>query len=152
MWRPRFIVWKCSGLLGLLWNGFWTNNLLYVSFLPLSRLFHLPTPSPHSGHRITLSYRCYSFFANLDDSQPSHKSFKTKRILGKAKKQNRPIPQWIRFRTDSKIRLVAFAEENNSVSHIDPPYGIGIMPSGETGGARSSTFERGHSEFCTPSA
>ncbi|KAI9018320.1 ribosomal protein L39e, partial [Hyaloraphidium curvatum] len=39
--------------------------------------------------------------------QPSHKSFKTKRILGKAMKQNRPIPQWIRFRTDNKIRYNA---------------------------------------------
>lgn len=37
-------------------------------------------------------------------TQPSHKSFKIKRILGKKQKQNRPIPQWIRMRTDSTIR------------------------------------------------
>ncbi|KAG5462613.1 MAG: hypothetical protein BJ554DRAFT_4418 [Olpidium bornovanus] len=36
--------------------------------------------------------------------QPSHKSFKTKRILGKAQRQNRPIPQWIRLRTGNTIR------------------------------------------------
>ncbi|KAI9290222.1 ribosomal L39 protein-domain-containing protein [Umbelopsis sp. AD052] len=34
---------------------------------------------------------------------PSNKSFKTKRILGKAQKQNRPIPQWIRMRTGNTI-------------------------------------------------
>lgn len=38
--------------------------------------------------------------------QPSNKTFKIKRILGKKQKQNRPIPQWIRLRTDNKIRLV----------------------------------------------
>ena len=36
--------------------------------------------------------------------QPSHKSLKVKRILGKKVKQNRPIPNWIRFRTDNTIR------------------------------------------------
>ncbi|KAI9348256.1 ribosomal L39 protein-domain-containing protein [Zopfochytrium polystomum] len=38
---------------------------------------------------------------------PSHKSFKIKRILGKKQKQNRPIPNWIRFRTDNTIRYNA---------------------------------------------
>ena len=36
--------------------------------------------------------------------QPSHKSFKTKKILAKKAKQNRQVPQWIRMRTDNKIR------------------------------------------------
>ena len=40
----------------------------------------------------------------LPRPQPSHKSFKIKRILGKKQKQNRPIPQWIRLRTDNTIR------------------------------------------------
>ncbi|KAG8161748.1 hypothetical protein KVR01_008735 [Diaporthe batatas] len=37
----------------------------------------------------------------------SHKSFRTKQKLAKAKKQNRPIPQWIRLRTDNTIRYNA---------------------------------------------
>lgn len=36
--------------------------------------------------------------------QPSQKTFKIKRVLAKKAKQNRPIPQWIRFRTGNKIR------------------------------------------------
>ncbi|CAN0193349.1 unnamed protein product, partial [Ectocarpus fasciculatus] len=36
--------------------------------------------------------------------QPSHKTFRTKVTLGKKMKQNRPIPQWIRLRTDNTIR------------------------------------------------
>ena len=35
---------------------------------------------------------------------PSHKSLRTKLFLAKKMKQNRPIPQWIRMRTDNKIR------------------------------------------------
>ncbi|KAI8921542.1 cytosolic 60S large ribosomal protein L39 [Entophlyctis helioformis] len=38
---------------------------------------------------------------------PSNKSFKVKRILGKKQKQNRPIPNWVRFRTDNTIRYNA---------------------------------------------
>ncbi|KAJ1664640.1 60S ribosomal protein L39 [Coemansia sp. RSA 1646] len=34
---------------------------------------------------------------------PSNKSFRTKRILGKKLKQNRPSPQWFRLKTESKI-------------------------------------------------
>ncbi len=36
--------------------------------------------------------------------QPSHKTFKIKKTLAKKAKQNRQIPQWIRMRTDNKIR------------------------------------------------
>lgn len=35
----------------------------------------------------------------------SHKSFRTKKKLAKAQKQNRPIPQWIRLRTGNTIRF-----------------------------------------------
>ena len=38
---------------------------------------------------------------------PSHKSLRTKTTLAKKMKQNRPIPQWIRLRTDCKIRYNA---------------------------------------------
>ncbi|CAN0526241.1 unnamed protein product [Laminaria digitata] len=51
---------------------------------------------PPSGHRKPR----YLFFPN----QPSHKTFRTKVTLGKKMKQNRPIPHWIRLRTDNKIR------------------------------------------------
>ncbi|KAI6000590.1 ribosomal L39 protein-domain-containing protein [Pisolithus albus] len=36
--------------------------------------------------------------------QPSQKTFRTKRILAKAARQNRPIPQWFRLKTDTKIQ------------------------------------------------
>jgi large subunit ribosomal protein L39e len=38
---------------------------------------------------------------------PSHKTFRVKVKLAKKAKQNRPIPHWIRFRTDNKIRYNA---------------------------------------------
>ncbi|CAG8727875.1 37267_t:CDS:2 [Gigaspora margarita] len=41
----------------------------------------------------------------IDD--PSHKTFRIKRVLGKKQKQNRPIPQWIRLRTGNTIRYNA---------------------------------------------
>ncbi|MBW0466673.1 hypothetical protein O181_006388 [Austropuccinia psidii MF-1] len=34
---------------------------------------------------------------------PSNKSFRIKRALAKAQRQNRPLPQWFRLKTDSKI-------------------------------------------------
>lgn len=34
-------------------------------------------------------------------------SNRTKKVLAKKAKQNRPIPHWIRFRTDNKIRYNA---------------------------------------------
>ncbi len=43
--------------------------------------------------------------------QPSQKTFKIKRVLAKKAKQNRPIPQWIRFRTNNKIRRAAAQAE-----------------------------------------
>ncbi|RZC87965.1 hypothetical protein C5167_004144 [Papaver somniferum] len=49
-------------------------------------LFNLPSPS--------------SFL-------PSHKSFMIKKKLAKKMRQNRPIPNWIRMRTDNTIRYNA---------------------------------------------
>ncbi|CAI5527029.1 unnamed protein product [Closterium sp. Naga37s-1] len=40
-------------------------------------------------------------------SPPSHKAFRIKIKLAKKMKQNRPIPYWIRLRTDNKIRYNA---------------------------------------------
>ncbi|GAY45923.1 hypothetical protein CUMW_093070 [Citrus unshiu] len=36
--------------------------------------------------------------------QPSHKTFMIKKKLAKKMRQNRPIPHWIRMRTDNTIR------------------------------------------------
>ncbi|XP_022007047.1 60S ribosomal protein L39-1-like [Helianthus annuus] len=38
---------------------------------------------------------------------PSHKSFKIKKKLGKKKRQNKPIPKWIVFRTGNTIKYNA---------------------------------------------
>eukprot|EP01115_Flamella_aegyptia_P002273 TRINITY_DN136292_c0_g1_i1.p2 TRINITY_DN136292_c0_g1~~TRINITY_DN136292_c0_g1_i1.p2 ORF type:complete len:52 (+),score=8.13 TRINITY_DN136292_c0_g1_i1:52-207(+) len=38
---------------------------------------------------------------------PAHKSFRIKKKLAKKARQNRPIPQWIRFRTGNRIRYNA---------------------------------------------
>ncbi|ODQ68085.1 hypothetical protein NADFUDRAFT_63568 [Nadsonia fulvescens var. elongata DSM 6958] len=40
-------------------------------------------------------------------TMPSQKSLKTKLKLAKAQKQNRPLPQWFRFKTGSTIRYNA---------------------------------------------
>ncbi|KAM9893416.1 hypothetical protein OXX69_011714, partial [Metschnikowia pulcherrima] len=37
----------------------------------------------------------------------ANKSFKVKQKLAKAQKQNRPLPQWIRLKTDNTIRYNA---------------------------------------------
>ncbi|KAG5624137.1 hypothetical protein H5410_009355, partial [Solanum commersonii] len=38
---------------------------------------------------------------------PSHKTFMIKEKLAKKQRQNRPIPYWIRMRTDNTIRYNA---------------------------------------------
>ncbi|AQK79747.1 60S ribosomal protein L39 [Zea mays] len=40
-------------------------------------------------------------------AQPSHKTFRIKKKLAKKMRQNRPIPYWIRMRTDNTIRYNA---------------------------------------------
>ncbi|CCK69202.1 60S ribosomal protein eL39 KNAG_0C00890 [Huiozyma naganishii CBS 8797] len=37
----------------------------------------------------------------------AQKSFKIKQRLAKAKKQNRPLPQWVRLRTNNTVRYNA---------------------------------------------
>ncbi|KAK4477566.1 hypothetical protein RD792_016798 [Penstemon davidsonii] len=44
---------------------------------------------------------------DLLNLQPSHKSFMIKKKLAKKQRQNRPIPYWIRMRTDNTIRYNA---------------------------------------------
>lgn len=79
------------------------NPASYVSFTPcfrtppLASSRPLPPPprhaTPPSPFPLTL--------------QPSTKTAKIKTKLAKKAKQNRPIPYWIRFRTDNKIRYNA---------------------------------------------
>ena len=45
--------------------------------------------------------------AQRPEGMPAHKTFKIKKILAKKARQNRQIPQWIRLRTDNKIRYNA---------------------------------------------
>ncbi|CAN6208467.1 unnamed protein product, partial [Urochloa humidicola] len=40
-------------------------------------------------------------------AMPSHKTFRIKKKLAKKQRQNRPIPYWIRMRTDNTIRYNA---------------------------------------------
>uniref|UniRef100_A0A8R7R1M4 60S ribosomal protein L39 n=1 Tax=Triticum urartu TaxID=4572 RepID=A0A8R7R1M4_TRIUA len=40
-------------------------------------------------------------------TMPSHKTFRIKQKLAKKQRQNRPIPYWIRMRTDNTIRYNA---------------------------------------------
>jgi large subunit ribosomal protein L39e len=56
--------------------------------------------------------------------QPAHKTFRIKRILGKKQRQNRPIPQWIRMRTDNTIRFVFF----NKISSNSSPKQCSDVP------------------------
>ncbi|KAJ9557987.1 hypothetical protein OSB04_012601 [Centaurea solstitialis] len=44
---------------------------------------------------------------NREGVGPSHKSFMIKKKLAKKMRQNRPIPHWIRMRTDNTIRYNA---------------------------------------------
>eukprot|EP01041_Mallomonas_annulata_P003721 gene3721-7394_t len=53
--------------------------------------------------------------------KPSQKTFRTKRTLAVKMKQNRPIPHWIRLRTDSTINCAISRKslEINSLDQID---------------------------------
>ncbi|KAI3616913.1 60s ribosomal protein l39 [Moniliophthora roreri] len=45
---------------------------------------------------------------------PSQKTFRTKQKLAKAARQNRPIPQWFRLKTDTKIQELGWIRELRS--------------------------------------
>ena len=68
-------------------------------------------PSPLSARSFRSKSRprrspCYPLFA-CAATMPCNKSFRVKKTLAKKLKQNRPIPQWIRMRTDNRIRYNA---------------------------------------------
>ncbi|KAF9287145.1 60S ribosomal protein L39 [Mortierella alpina] len=80
--------------------------------LPASNDFALtPLGSIHSdpsSTRIQPSSRTFFITGNPGPAYyPSNKSFIIKRKLGKKQKQNRPLPNWCRMRTDNKIRYNA---------------------------------------------
>lgn len=60
----------------------------------------IPLYSYHTLLTLTLTF----FPTNTTPQQPSHKTFRTKRTLAVKQKQNKPIPQWFRLKTDSTIR------------------------------------------------
>ncbi|KAK7692506.1 hypothetical protein QCA50_004133 [Cerrena zonata] len=72
---------------------------------------------------------------------PSQKTFRTKRILAKASRQNRPIPQWFRLKTDSKIQV---RKENSSATLTLLKLRMlhSTTPSVVTGDVPSSTSKR----------
>ncbi|KAH7048921.1 ribosomal L39 protein-domain-containing protein [Linnemannia elongata] len=66
------------------------------------------TSSRQRQPTILLAYRENSNRQLLPrNALPSNKSFIIKRKLGKKQKQNRPLPNWCRMRTDNKIRYNA---------------------------------------------
>ncbi|KAF3986740.1 hypothetical protein FT663_04314 [Candidozyma haemuli var. vulneris] len=67
---------------------------LSISFpVPSERLMKLPLPcSLKTNHVLTTQ---------------ANKSFHIKQKLGKASKQNRPLPQWLRLKTNNTIRYNA---------------------------------------------
>merc|ERR1711924_302643 len=48
-----------------------------------------------------------SDFDCLTDGMAAHKGLRNKLILAKKQKQNRPVPNWFRFKTDNKIKYNA---------------------------------------------
>ena len=52
---------------------------------------------------ILVSHAVFALFF-FSPVQPSQKSFRTKRTLAKKQRQNRPLPHWIRLRTDNTIK------------------------------------------------
>ncbi|KAK8566628.1 hypothetical protein V6N13_002325 [Hibiscus sabdariffa] len=99
-------------------------SLLFVFPLPLSTLPSCrPSMASSSLVRIAVVGDVVSFSRaltlQLEDlrsafiataevpKMPSHKTFRIKKKLAKKMRQNRPIPYWIRMRTDNTIRYNA---------------------------------------------
>ncbi|KAF4358464.1 hypothetical protein G4B88_020142, partial [Cannabis sativa] len=57
--------------------------------------------------RVWVSSSCLASQPPTSAKMPSHKSFMIKKKLAKKMRQNRPIPHWIRLRTDNTIRYNA---------------------------------------------
>lgn len=89
---------SCQCYLDLCWE---------VVVVVIIRLVALVLPFLFSWMMITFS-RIRSPFSLCGDFynllQPAQKSFRTKRTLAKKQRQNRPLPHWIRLRTDNTIK------------------------------------------------
>ena len=78
------------------------NRSTDSAFRESSRWFFFLFSSQHAylkiqnTHKLTRTYE-----------QPSQKSFRTKTKLAKAARQNRPVPNWIRYRTGNTIKYNA---------------------------------------------
>uniref|UniRef100_A0A0E0GE29 60S ribosomal protein L39 n=1 Tax=Oryza nivara TaxID=4536 RepID=A0A0E0GE29_ORYNI len=53
---------------------------------------------------------------------PSHKTFRIKKKLAKKMRQNRPIPYWIRMRTDNTISVYASLGCDSMMLFIKPSH------------------------------
>ncbi|TFY54180.1 hypothetical protein EVG20_g9813 [Dentipellis fragilis] len=91
--RPCEQFWsRAPRLLGLC-RAFALCHQLYRVATGDNLIFHTDANVPHDAAR--------------SSEMPSQKTFRTKRILAKASRQNRPIPQWFRLKTDTKIQYNA---------------------------------------------
>ncbi|TKY54735.1 60S ribosomal protein L39 [Spatholobus suberectus] len=70
--------------------------------------FFEPSPAHFMGWLTHQSKRCgLCCVGSSTAKMPSHKTFRIKKKLAKKMRQNRPIPYWIRMRTDNTIRYNA---------------------------------------------
>ncbi|KAG6013072.1 hypothetical protein E4U54_007123 [Claviceps lovelessii] len=60
---------------------------------------------------------------------PSHKSFRTKQKLAKAQKQNRPVPQWIRLRTNNSLQRQEKTLEKDPSRHLSNSFTLRTLTS-----------------------
>nr|XP_051187933.1 60S ribosomal protein L39-like [Lolium perenne] len=67
---------------------------------------HLQLPALHAP-RVSPPPPPPRVFVSAAATMPSHKTFRIKQKLAKKQRQNRPIPYWIRMRTDNTIRYNA---------------------------------------------
>ncbi|CAM6008985.1 unnamed protein product [Sphagnum balticum] len=77
---------------------------------------HINVSKPSTRSHGRLRFSCGFFLSTLKlinvrvrtfGTMPSQKTFRIKKKLAKKMKQNRPIPHWIRMRTDNTIRYNA---------------------------------------------
>ncbi|KAK4391394.1 60S ribosomal protein L39-1 [Sesamum angolense] len=59
------------------------------------------------GWRKSVKSRAWNTREQGGQKKPSHKTLRIKKKLAKKQRQNRPIPYWIRMRTDNTIRYNA---------------------------------------------
>ena len=78
-----------------------TSFRVFVSRSP--RMYDILPPRPVGAVAAAAAAAAFVSAATM----PSHKTFRIKQKLAKKQRQNRPIPYWIRMRTDNTIRYNA---------------------------------------------